>query len=136
MILHRQHGGAGLLCVGSGNDCIHVITGEKRRHLRRPQLRVGLDAREREYITFCDDDQLWQGALKMLLQLVEDNRADIVQAVAGAAAPAPGRHFLPSRRTFAGSPRRSRSRAGGYGAFWRTAPAAFVWNAPNTHGAG
>ena len=39
-----------------------------------------MEAASGEYITSCDDDDLfWQGALRLLLQTAEDTRADLVR---------------------------------------------------------
>ena len=60
------------------NDCIHIIT-QKNSGICAARNR-GLEAAGGEFIAFCDDDdQFWQGALKLLLQTAEDTHADIVR---------------------------------------------------------
>lgn len=50
-----------------------------------------MEAASGEYITFCDDDDLfWQGALRLLLQTAGDTRADLVRG---------GYELLRQRRT-------------------------------------
>lgn len=53
-----------------------------------------MEAASGEYITFCDDDDLfWQGALHLLLQTAEDTRADLVRGGYELLLPAPGRYL-------------------------------------------
>ena len=78
-----------------------------------------MEAASGEYITFCDDDDLfWQGALHLLLQTAEDTRADLVRG---------GYELLRQRPdgTFAEQPHPAGSpctialgRGGSYGAFF------------------
>ena len=64
--------------LASQNQCIHVIT-QKNAGICAARNR-GLEAASGEFLTFCDDDDLlWQGALKLLLQTAEDTHADIVR---------------------------------------------------------
>ena len=85
--------GTDRLChaLASEYPCIHVIT-QKNAGICAARNR-GMEAASGEYITFCDDDDLfWQGALRLLLQTAEDTRADLVRG-GYAAAPAPGRYL-------------------------------------------
>ena len=64
--------------LASENQCIHVIT-QKNAGICAARNR-GLEAASGEFLTFCDDDDLlWQGALKLLLQTAEDTHALTVQ---------------------------------------------------------
>ena len=64
--------------LASENQGIHVIT-QKNAGICAARNR-GLEAASGEFLTFCDDDDLlWQGALKLLLQTAEDAHADIVR---------------------------------------------------------
>ena len=104
--------------LAAENDCIHVIT-EKNAGICAARNR-GLDAASGEYITFCDDDdQLWQGALKLLLQLAEDNRADIVRGGYELLHQRPDGTFCRAGAP-AGQPCTIEIGKGGYGAFLRT----------------
>ena len=70
--------GTDRLChaLASEYPCIHVIT-QKNAGICAARNR-GMEAASGEYITFCDDDDLfWQGALRLLLQTAEDTRADL-----------------------------------------------------------
>ena len=61
--------GTNRLChaLASEYPCIHVIT-QKNAGICAARNR-GMEAASGEYITFCDDDDLfWQGALRLLLQ--------------------------------------------------------------------
>ena len=72
--------GTDRLChtLASEYPCIHVIT-QKNAGICAARNR-GMEAASGEYITFCDDDDLfWQGALHLLLQTAEDTRADLVR---------------------------------------------------------
>ena len=72
--------GTDRLChaLASEYPCIHVIT-QKNAGICAARNR-GMEAAIGEYITFCDDDDLfWQGALRLLLQTAEDTRADLVR---------------------------------------------------------
>ena len=60
--------GTDRLChaLASEYPCIHVIT-QKNAGICAARNR-GMEAASGEYITFCDDDDLfWQGALRLLL---------------------------------------------------------------------
>ena len=108
--------------------CIHVIT-QKNAGICAARNR-GMEAASGEYITFCDDDDLfWQGALHLLLQTAEDTRADLVRG---------GYELLRQRPdgTFAEQPHPAGSpctialgRVGSYGAFLENSGPQFVWNA-------
>lgn len=108
--------------------CIHVIT-QKNAGICAARNR-GMEAASGEYITFCDDDDLfWQGALRLLLQTAEDTRADLVRG---------GYELLRQRPdgTFAEQPHPAGSsctialgRGGSYGAFLENSGPQFVWNA-------
>lgn len=75
--------------LASEYPCIHVIT-QKNAGICAARNR-GMEAASGEYITFCDDDDLfWQGALRLLLQTAEDTRADLVRG---------GYELLRQRRT-------------------------------------
>lgn len=83
--------GTDRLChtLASEYPCIHVIT-QKNAGICAARNR-GMEAASGEYITFCDDDDLfWQGALRLLLQTAEDTRADLVRG---------GYELLRQRRT-------------------------------------
>ena len=72
--------GTDRLChaLASEYPCIYVIT-QKNAGICAARNR-GMEAANGEYITFCDDDDLfWQGALRLLLQTAEDTRADLVR---------------------------------------------------------
>ena len=120
-ILSQQLPGMEIILVNDGStdstahDCIHVIT-EKNAGICAARNR-GLDAASGEYITFCDDDdQLWQGALKLLLQLAEDNRADIVRGGYELLHQRPDGTFAEQAHP-AGQPCTIEIGKGGYGAF-------------------
>ena len=110
------------------NDCIHIIT-QKNAGICAARNR-GMEAAGGEFITFCDDDDLlWQGALKLLLQTAEDTHADIVRG---------GYELLRQRRdgTFAEQPHPAGTactielgKTGSYGAFLENSGPQFVWNA-------
>ena len=112
------------------NDCIHVIT-QKNSGICAARNR-GLEAAGGEFIAFCDDDdQFWQGALKLLLQTAEDTHADIVRG---------GYELLRQRRDggFAEQPHPAGTACsieigepgrGGYGVFLQNSGPQFVWNA-------
>lgn len=113
--------------LAAENDCIHVIT-EKNAGICAARNR-GLDAASGEYITFCDDDdQLWQGALKLLLQLAEDNRADIVRGGYELLHQRPDGTFAEQAHP-AGQPCTIEIGKGGYGAFLENSGPQFAWNA-------
>ena len=122
--------GTDRLChaLASEYPCIHVIT-QKNAGICAARNR-GMEAASGEYITFCDDDDLfWQGALHLLLQTAEDTRADLVRG---------GYELLRQRPdgTFAEQPHPAGSpctialgRGGSYGAFLENSGPQFVWNA-------
>ena len=122
--------GTDRLChtLASECPCIHVIT-QKNAGICAARNR-GMEAASGEYITFCDDDDLfWQGALHLLLQTAEDTRADLVRG---------GYELLRQRPdgTFAEQPHPAGSpctialgRGGSYGAFLENSGPQFVWNA-------
>ncbi|HBE75078.1 MAG TPA: hypothetical protein DDW15_04160 [Subdoligranulum sp.] len=122
--------GTDRLChaLASEYPCIHVIT-QKNAGICAARNR-GMEAANGEYITFCDDDDLfWQGALRLLLQTAEDTRADLVRG---------GYELLRQRPdgTFAEQPHPAGSpctialgRGGSYGAFLENSGPQFVWNA-------
>lgn len=122
--------GTDRLChaLASEYPCIHVIT-QKNAGICAARNR-GMEAASGEYITFCDDDDLfWQGALRLLLQTAEDTRADLVRG---------GYELLRQRPdgTFAEQPHPAGSpctialgRGGSYGAFLENSGPQFVWNA-------
>lgn len=124
--------GTDRLChaLASEYPCIHVIT-QKNAGICAARNR-GMEAASGEYITFCDDDDLfWQGALRLLLQTAEDTRADLVRG---------GYELLRQRPdgTFAEQPHPAGSPCtialgcgGSYGAFWRTA-ARSLYGTPST----
>ena len=122
--------GTDRLChaLASEYPCIHVIT-QKNAGICAARNR-GMEAASGEYITFCDDDDLfWQGALRLLLQTAEDTRTDLVRG---------GYELLRQRPdgTFAEQPHPAGSpctialgRGGSYGAFLENSGPQFVWNA-------
>ena len=122
--------GTDRLChaLASEYPCIYVIT-QKNAGICAARNR-GMEAANGEYITFCDDDDLfWQGALRLLLQTAEDTRADLVRG---------GYELLRQRPdgTFAEQPHPAGSpctialgRGGSYGAFLENSGPQFVWNA-------
>lgn len=122
--------GTDRLChaLASEYPCLHVIT-QKNAGICAARNR-GMEAASGEYITFCDDDDLfWQGALRLLLQTAEDTRADLVRG---------GYELLRQRPdgTFAEQPHPAGSpctialgHGGSYGAFLENSGPQFVWNA-------
>ena len=113
--------------LASENQCIHVIT-QKNAGICAARNR-GLEAASGEFLTFCDDDDLlWQGALKLLLQTAEDTRADIVRG---------GYELLRQRPdgTMVQQPHPTGQActielgSGGYGSFLTNSGPQFVWNA-------
>lgn len=113
--------------LASENQCIHVIT-QKNAGICAARNR-GLEAASGEFLTFCDDDDLlWQGALKLLLQTAEDTRADIVRGGYELLRQRPDGTMVQQPHP-AGQACTIELGSGGYGAFLTNSGPQFVWNA-------
>lgn len=101
---------------------------EECRYLRGRNR--GMEAASGEYITFCDDDDLfWQGALRLLLQTAEDTRADLVRGGYELLRQRPDGTFAEAAAPCGSSCTIALGRGGSYGAFLENSGPQFVWNA-------
>ncbi|MFR6662747.1 MAG: glycosyltransferase family 2 protein [Gemmiger sp.] len=113
--------------LASQNQCIHVIT-QKNAGICAARNR-GLEAASGEFLTFCDDDDLlWQGALKLLLQTAEDTHADIVRGGYELLRQRPDGTMVQQPHP-AGQACTIELGSGGYGSFLTNSGPQFVWNA-------
>ena len=129
---HRQrwlHGcnGQNMPCAGQPKP-VHPCHNPKNAGICAARNR-GLEAASGEFLTFCDDDDLlWQGALKLLLQTAEDTHADIVRGGYELLRQRPDGTMVQQPHP-AGQACTIELGSGGYGSFLTNSGPQFVWNA-------